>query len=64
MDTVNEFYVLLLKLTKRSHKLMVAKNLLASYGCGRIASNPEGCTIGNAAYYVVYVLWSSSSCYL
>jgi hypothetical protein len=54
LDTIDEDCVLLLKLTKRSHKLVVATDLLASYGCGRIMSNTEGCTIGSATYYVVY----------
>jgi hypothetical protein len=43
MGTINEDCALLLKLTKRSHKLMIATNLLASYGCGRITSSTEGC---------------------
>jgi len=54
LDTVNEICVLLLKLTKISHKLMVATNLLTSYGWGRIASSTEGCTIGSTTYCVVY----------
>jgi hypothetical protein len=49
---VNIDCVLLLKLTIKSHKLMVATDLLASYGCGIIMSSTEGCTNGSA-----YTMW-------
>jgi hypothetical protein len=64
LDTINEECILLLKLTKGSHKLIVATNLLANYGCGRIMSSTEGCTFGSATFYVVYARWSSSPCYV
>jgi hypothetical protein len=53
LDTMNEDCILLLKLTKGSHKLMAATNLLANYGCGRIMLSTEGCTLGSATFYVV-----------
>lgn len=54
MYVVNKDCVVLVEINQKVHKLMVATDLLESYGSGRITSSTEECTIGNATYCVVY----------